>query len=775
MKSVNNATDSSASLVLFPVKEITRDDEVEASRSRALLCSPFEFVQKMSPNEVVVVQEILQHGSAFGYWVTPKKWQKTQSGVATFNIDIRNRINNFLPMDLKALLKQGGTSRASQPSVCRLSRLIELAVLVQTRYLILMRMGPAALGKKGRAKSLDPTSVKVIAYSYLPHMLAISIAKKYKASVTPTLEEDAENHTQKFFTVLEPSDFDSMSSSVKKKTLLEVARMHRLSQVGCWTDVPAIGQELDVITRVRGDSVRKPRESKVNVHLPLPDDYVSEMGVKSLWLINNFAPNLLLLGEQICVIWAETNHLGLSADQVMARRKVLVTKLLDSHVWRDSEGATFREPPFKIRLTQHGKKLHHVRNIEKRRAKLAAAGTDENDDAESVVDLNWPPRTFGEVMALMGNLQLAHLFVVGLSTASRKSEAIDLTRDCVRYERNSFPYARGRTFKLVERNDGEFRDWVLPDVAAQAIEQQVRLVRCLEKIGTMKPKANEKPVSEESQHLWAQFGVGKSDRTAPLVGISQALTSYAKSLEMDTAPGGQSFRSHRFRKTVARLVALAITQAPKILMDVFGHKSIEMTLYYILADKNLRAEIEKVSRELRILRATKTIEAIIAEEDAVNSYGGPAAQVLRATIETQKLRAHQVGDDWGASNVAELAEILTLQGKAWQYVRPGVICTKFSGTESGPCNKNKGHPEPARCQSHCNHRLEEPFLREDVDGAIRDCIREYLMAETNGEELILEFWAGQIRNHLTRFVDIRDKWSVDPTVCRLTKLMEDAA
>ncbi|MYN46771.1 hypothetical protein GTP23_17145 [Pseudoduganella sp. FT93W] len=751
-------------LILANALEITRDDEIEASRNRALLCAPIELVHKMGAAEVSALKEILQHGETFGYWLTPQKWNRTQGGEATLNIDIRKRITNFLPAELQTQLPQDGNSR--------LSRLVDLAVLVETRYLVLLRMGPAALGKKGRAKSLDPTTVKLIAYSYMPHILAIGVAKALKAEHFLLTEEDSKS--QKLLSLLEQSDFESMSNAAKASTFGEVARIHRLSQYGYWDDVPSFGSKVDVITRVRGDAVKKPPERKIDVHLPLPDDYVSEMGVKSLWLINHLGPNLLDLGGQIIEIWENTEDPHLSESAVSGRRKALVNALLENHVWRDASGVAFREPPFKIRLTQHGKRSHHDRNLAKRRAKLADAG-DENSDDIKVQDLNWPPRSFGELMSLMGNLQLAHLFVVNMSTAGRKSESIDLTRNCVRYERNEMPYARGRTFKLVERHDGEFRDWVLPDMAALAIEQQVRLVRCMERIGTMTPDRNRALPSEEPQHLWAQYGVGKSDRKKPLIGLGQALTAYAKSLCMDTAPGGQNFRSHRFRKTVARLVALAITQAPKVLMDVFGHKSIEMTLYYILADKDLRAEIEKVSRELRILRATKTIGEMVEEEDAVNGYGGPAAQVLKTAITSHKQRTHQLGEDWGASSVAELAEILTLQGKAWQYVRPGIICTKFPGTESGPCNKSKGHPEPARCQSHCNHRLEEPFLREDVDGAIRDCIREYLIAEANNEELVLEFWAGQIRSHLNRFADIREKWSMDPTVRRLSGILESAA
>ncbi|WP_429487857.1 hypothetical protein [Paraburkholderia sp. RAU6.4a] len=195
-----------------------------------------------------------------------------------------------------------------------------------------------------------------------------------------------------------------------------------------------------------------------------------------------------------------------------------------------------------------------------------------------------------------------------------------------------------------------------------------------------------------------------------------------------------------------------------------------MTMTYIMTDKGLRAEIEQLCRELRVMRATEVVQKMIEAEDAegpslVNGgFGGPAATTFRQAVAVQKEGLHHAGMEWGAENAKELAEVLTLQGKAWHYVRPGIICTKFPGTEAGPCNKSRGHPEPARCQTHCRHRLEEAFLREDVDGAIRDSIKAYNEASVAGEDLMRESWAGQIRMHIRRFEDIRAKWSNDPTV-----------
>ena len=111
----------------------------------------------------------------------------------------------------------------------------------------------------------------------------------------------------------------------------------------------------------------------------------------------------------------------------------------------------------------------------------------------------------------------------------------------------------------------------------------------------------------------------------------------------------------------------------------------------------------------------------------------------------------------------ELAELLTLQGKAWEQVRPGVLCTKFPG-EAGPCNKSKGRPEPSKCQSTCGHRLEEAFLREDVDGSIRDALTAYETAIADEESLTAAHWAAQVRAHVPRFADLQAKWMLNATV-----------
>nr|WP_276530694.1 tyrosine-type recombinase/integrase [Burkholderia multivorans] len=382
-------------------------------------------------------------------------------------------------------------------------------------------------------------------------------------------------------------------------------------------------------------------------------------------------------------------------------------------------------------------------------------------------------------MALLGRIQLAHFFIVTLSMGARQSESLRLRRDCVVRAPDNRPYANGKTYKLVQRHDGEMRAWLLPDVAVDAIEQQTRLVSFAERLTEVTP--NRKPSdSLGNDHLWVQISAAAhADATRPLVNINKALHSYARAIQMSTTPGGQNLRTHRLRKTLARLVALALTQAPKLLMDVFGHKSIEMTLYYILSDKDLQAEIETVSRELRVMRAKTVVEKMV-EDDLMSKdvtalshggYGGLAAASIHDTITRRRHQVHRRGNKWGAENIIELAELLTLQGKAWEQVRRGVICTKLPG-ESGPCNKRKGRPEPAKCSSACTHRLEEAFLREDVDAVICEAIAAFEQSVANGEQLIAAHWAAQVRANVPRFPDLSAKWMRNATVAGLMAVVQ---
>lgn len=749
-------------------------DEVSATRSQALLSTAIEDVQSLDASGVVALQAVLQHGTEFGRWLTPQRWTPS-SQPSMLNVDLRARMLSFLPAAQRQLVQRDDEARVAMSAAsgtCTdttttsnfrspIQRLVDDGVLSLTQLLVICRMGPAGIGKKAKGRSLDPSTLSRMAYHQLPQLIAVGMARRLA-----TLANGGELG-QGFFRHIAKGDLKRWSEGEQRRLVLEIARLGVLEERGCWNDTPRQFEPLEEVTSIAGEAEEPRSPENVDPHLPLPDDYVAEMGRNSLWLIQELGPTLLELVQAIRPIWVNSEDLSVSAERIGQRRDEAVRKLLASHHWRGSDGLELKAPPFELRETRTGKKSS---------AKLMAIGAPV--PAVSLTNRSWLPRSFTDVVFFCKLLQSAHMFVVGLSMGARKSEIVTLERTCMVRAPSSMSYANGRTWKLVDKHDGEFRDWVLPDLAVQAIEQQVNLVTLLDDIGRLVPRRSPKPDQVEQQsHLWAEIGGGQANRNRPLRNTQHALLAFAKALGMDQKPGGQSLRLHRFRKTIARLAALALTQAPKILKDVFGHKSIEMTMYYILTDKDLQVDIERVSRKLRIMRAKEMVEAMVAAEDSEGvpfaGFGGPAAAAISKAIEVHRGRVHRRGEDWGVESAVELANILTLQGKAWHLVRPGIVCTKFPGAESGPCNKSRGTPEPARCQTHCKHRLEEAFLRDDVDRAIGEALSAYKGAGERGEDLVQALWADQVRLHLGRFADLRDKWLQDPLVRSLTERFND--
>lgn len=726
----------------------------------ALRATDLQSIQHLGVSEIVELQSILMHGNTFGIWETPAHWAPfIQEGLR--RIDLWRRILSYIPVEHKAhfsLFSNADSAKRyqinrAQGGYAFAFQILIGAVLFLKKYLVLCRIGPSGLGNRGNGAPLDVTTLIIIAYQHLPALLADSITRHLIASRSSqkSLFFGIESSKPiKYFEGYTPFNLQTFSSSARGCLLTEIKRMKKFRDLGFWHDAPLSKPHLNKPTAVAGSAEKVEAEKISHPHLPLPDDFIAHMGTCSLWLTQELSGSILTAADFVYSMFSNLEH---EFSQLKKYHQYLhqVEKFLQNFKWTDSKGVEIGSLPFELSLSKFGSNSHLKRK-------------------EVRVDNVWPPRNFSQFMGLMNTLQAAHLFIISMSMAARRSELLHLQRDCLIHSKNGLSYAIGKTFKLVDAFEGEERDWVLPNAAVNAIERQRKLVCIGEKIGSR----DAQPPSKSplfGNHLWAQLGTSASSRrTEPLIDINKALVKYAKDLGLEANPGGQRMRSHRIRKTIARLVALALIEAPKILKQVFGHKSIEMTLTYILSDENLRADIEVVSRELRIMRAKEAVEAMMEAEAKgrgslqFGGYGGPAALALQRAVNQTTKRARESGVDWGASDALELASILTLGGKAWQLVRQGVVCTKFPGTESGPCNKSKGHPEPASCSSLCHHRLEEGFLREDVDASISAAIEGYKSSALSKDFLVQAHWAGQIRTNISRFSDLHNKWMEDPTV-----------
>lgn len=792
------------------------DAEIEAT---AIPDLNLHRVQNMGTRELETLQAILEHGKTLGRWQTPLKWAGGLQP-SMQDISLRQRIVDHLEERHKVSLQDDGSVRSCVESVAhdtirldavnsaRIDAILDGAVIVATRYLLLCRMGPSALGRyKGR--TLDTTTIANIAYQYLAPLFAIGVGKWIDnqtfllrpSCVTPTAIS--------YLALVCPEDLERFSKRQQKQMKLEIERARMLAEIDMWTDVPFWETPLAPVTIVRGEPRRRQQLPKpVDKHLPLPDSYVAEMGSKSLWIIRELGPNLLVIAEQFLQIWESTDDLAISPGGVEQRRNSEVVKYLQCYAWRDSTGSQIACPPFGIRLWTNTFHIDRESSPEPALEPCLTAVEQENDyvsmhsseiDVEPVELLEWPPRNFRHIVGLMATLQCAHLFVAAMSTASRRMELVSFERDCVVRARDGTTFARGRTFKLVERHEGVLRDWILPEIAVDAIEQQTRLANLAELIGPQEPErtSDNRPVPppEGGAHLWVQNGLGRGDRTKPLTNVNHALITYASTLGMSTRPGGQKMRSHRFRKTVARLAALALTDAPMILMQVFGHKSVEMTLYYILTDKDLQIEVETVRRELKIMRGVTVVDSLAAAAAAMTGaaqetreviakasgepsaspargsavrlpyagYGGPAAPKLFEAVKERVMSMHRTGREWGASDSYETAYFLTEAGITFTMPRDGVFCTK-GFTQPAACTGKRGKTNPGNCQADCGHRLELASRRSQLDTSLARLVALYEEAVGEGHGLLAAGLAKKVREALLPFEDIREKWMDHTTV-----------
>jgi hypothetical protein len=184
----------------------------------------------------------------------------------------------------------------------------------------------------------------------------------------------------------------------------------------------------------------------------------------------------------------------------------------------------------------------------------------------------------------------------------------------------------------------------------------------------------------------------------PLLNLTEPMVQAVEHLGLSKLTGKDRAHVHRWRHTVARLVALSVVGAPQVLLDLFGHRDLDMTLRYMLSDPRIIEEAMKVAKETSYVMAEEALAETIQGE-----AGGAAAEPLRAGLAAAGMRRGE--GVFETSTLRKTAEILTFNGRYWSLVRPGVICTKGLG-QYGPCTKERGAPDPGACRTTYDHRLE---------------------------------------------------------------------
>ncbi len=519
--------------------------------------------------------------------------------------------------------------------------------------------------------------------------------------------------------------FDYRHDEKQKRKRIELERLARFAERGFWVDLPDVGVGRPSPPSPVGDPIVPRSPLKNGTFLPLNDEFVAEAGYRVAWIVETLGPSLLRCGRGIYDI-RRANLLSEGVRETQRWRRTELSKaFLKDFTWFDPDGKPISALPFPVDFSGMGK-----------------GGK-----------FSWPPRTLAQTRMLLRILQSAHLFTCLISTGGRISETLSLQPGYVTESSDGILLANGRTYKLSLLVGGERRDWPLPAIAVQALRQQDELAMLA--IPENDDDSDDAKAAVSLESIWTREG-GSGERIDGE--YNKYLGNIVKVFGLTEEMGEGKLHAHRFRKSTARLIALAILGAPKILMDLFGHKQIGMTLHYILADPIIRAEMLEVARAQTIMLA-KT--AIVGADEC----GGPAAQKLQVAVAAERFR---MGSDFGEATLQELAETLTINGRHWQLVRPGVLCTKGPQV-AGACTPSTAMPEPSRCRASCEHRLELGFLKDDVDNLIAIAVANLEQAVANDDEIKAEMWRGQILVNIARFGKLKTKWDLHPVIRNLLR------
>lgn len=349
----------------------------------------------------------------------------------------------------------------------------------------------------------------------------------------------------------------------------------------------------------------------------------------------------------------------------------------------------------------------------------------------------WPPENVNGVRQALALIQMANATILYLSLGLRVSEMAELRRDCLR------PLAKGAqlegmTFKESEQGQGSERRWPLPAIALRVLSRQQQLAELLNPGGDRLFVPAQGP---------ANFRID-----VPVANLAKSIRLLNGESVADLCEG--NIHTHRFRKSVARLVALTLVGGGQILYELFGHHDPEMTIGYMLADPELQDEIRQITREAAIVLAK---EALTGAE----GNGGPAAATVRDFA--ARVAPRLASEEMGVEELERAARILSQDGRVL-LVRRNVLCTK-TDYQAGPCTKRAGAADAGRCDAACGHRLELRAAHEDHVAAIEQILAEFDPDDPFGRV----WWRGQLEVHLSSFPEIAARYASDKRAIRVLK------
>ena len=691
------------------------DDLVKASRLACLHRFEPADVQNFGRDDLLDAKTLLEHGQKWGYWQTAARL--APGLIKLRNIDLAARLRNYLT-------KEGITDAPDA--------LIEEGVCTLTRLGVLLRLVPSGTSALKARRALKPASICQILYHRITGIAARAMCRKL---------ENGDEASGLFYYL---TDADQQEFNAYKRHRIELERLRTLATRGQWHDIPPPPETTQTTDPSYAPHVPPPQTKPVP-HPPLPDAWLEEIGPRVLWVVQELGPHLLYLLEAL--------------RESMGKLDWSLSKSAIDFQLRSLIYAHFAKSPW---LDRTGRPLTPVFAFTSARGKHGAD------------TLEWPPRTYEHIIKLSVALQASHLFISLLASAGRIGEVAMLSRHCVAIKRDGEGYLCRHTYKLSDYFLGDEQQTPAPPILHACMGQQARLAAAFDRLPRSITAGQMPKTARFGDALWVSIRTEHTGE-ASTVNFCSALKNLAKRLGVDPKPGGKWVHPHRFRKSIGRLAGVSLFNSPLVLKRLFGHKSIEMTLHYILCNPGIREEAETVLRELRIMHCAEALEQIhraIANNLPLPANGGAGAARLLAAVENQEAHLREQGRVWTDGSAYELACLLTGQGKGWRLVNANIVCSK-----DWVCSKPHRHKEleldKPKCDPGCENRVVLARRRRDIDESIEQYLDIARCARADGQLLVMAHSMENLREVLGYYADLREKYLAMPDVQAMFALCDD--
>jgi hypothetical protein len=341
----------------------------------------------------------------------------------------------------------------------------------------------------------------------------------------------------------------------------------------------------------------------------------------------------------------------------------------------------------------------------------------------------WPrgyrPSTYAEFRQRCRQAQTATMFLLSLLIGPRSSEVLSLPRRRIKIgvvNGSTMYFLNGLTFKLSKNRGGSERDWPIDNLLGMALDQQERYIDLTE--------------GENFKYLWKQhqslFEGGDWLRD-----VDGQLEDFVQQFSLEPALQESRCHHHRFRKTTARLIVIALYGGPVILRRLFGHEHLAMTLRYIMANSSIIDELREIAEEEQRQVAVSYVKR---SEELLGKGGEQFRATIAAAVEALEITVPDGKREQGEFNAEEVIAFLSdgADGLAIKQLIPGMVGCFKPRDESGMCCTAQELPNIAKCSAECKWQAMFPEYRAQAELNLGDALA-HLAQDPNNPLIVAHY------------------------------------